>query len=155
MTGDAGVATDLHKDLPLADKTQIALDKGPLFRLNQNTEAVQITLQRRVLREVFQPMVMLAIVRGEELSEDMTPEYLLQKTLSDPSLGLPDELRKQIESFAQVNPEIPRDWLTETLQLSLPDPVHPIRQLREKAVQEIGKKGFNKDLATLEMDSSI
>lgn len=86
-------------------------------------------LQRKVLQEVFRPMVYYLVEHGHRFSEDThSPEGVINEVLKRQELELGDPLKAALKDNFPIN-GTPRNWEKEAVAISVQGIEHPVSKL--------------------------
>ncbi len=111
------------------------LDNIPVFKMNATQpQTTPDNARRQVLRSMFQPLVLYFVDHGDtSISESRSPESILNTVVGTAGLQLDESLVKEIkEQYREpTSSEQAKDWLKESLEISLADDTHPIKKLSQ------------------------
>ncbi len=111
------------------------LDNIPVFTMNAiQPQTTPDNARRQVLRSMFQPLVLYLVDHGNtSTSKSRSPESILNTVVGTAELQLDENLVREIrEQYHEpMANEQARDWLKESLEISLADDTHPIKKLSQ------------------------
>lgn len=99
--------------------------------------------KRQVLRSLFQPLVLYLVDHGHTVEAgDLSPETILNTVIGRTELQLDEQLVQEVkERYGQRTSNQPaRDWLQESLEISLADETHLIKRLSQTVTGKLSEK---------------